>query len=108
MEKTAMSIIEITSIVKRYIGDIEKLKTNIKSQKEMYDSSFENDAKYSEASEKAKQASREVQAIKLNVAENYVKHNHLSPIYRDLKFLRQLSLRIAHAMRIDLPEEDDD
>lgn len=59
-----MSIIEITNIIKRYIGDIEKLKTNIKAQKEMYVDSFENDAKYSESAEKAKQASRELQAIK--------------------------------------------
>lgn len=51
---------------------------------------------------------REVQTIKLNVAENYVKHNHLEPIYRDLKYLRQLSLRIAHAMRIELPEDERD
>jgi len=64
-----MGIIEITSIVKRYIGDIEKLKANIKAEKEMYDSSFENDAKYSESSEKAKQAARELHAIKQTVTK---------------------------------------
>ncbi len=67
--RSAMSRIELESLIQRYMDDVEKLKSEIRSEKEMYNASFENDAAYSEADETAKIARKKVSEIKQKITQ---------------------------------------
>lgn len=65
----AMSLLEVESIINRFLGDMEKLKEMMKSQKEMYNASFENDAEYATKNEEMKKLKKEVAAIKQRIVK---------------------------------------
>ncbi len=67
--KSAMSRIELESLIQRYMDDVEKLKSQIKSEKEMYNASFENDAAYSQAQDAAKETKKKVSEIKQRITQ---------------------------------------
>lgn len=60
----AMSTLELESMITRNLEEVEKLKAQLKTQKEMYDSTFENDAAFAEQSEKEKELKKAVSAVK--------------------------------------------
>ena len=42
----SMSMVELSTLINRYVADIEKLKESMKMQSSMFKDSFENDAEY--------------------------------------------------------------
>lgn len=60
----AMSAMEIESMIHRNLAEIDKLRDQVKTQKEMYDSTIENDAAYAEQAEKEKEVKKATYAIK--------------------------------------------
>lgn len=54
--QNSTAFLELEGLIKRYVGQIENLKEELKKQKEMLDDAFGNDAVYKEQEEKAKEA----------------------------------------------------
>ncbi len=52
------AFLELESLIKNYLNQIETLRKDLKKQKEMVEDSFTNDAVYQEQDEKAKEAGR--------------------------------------------------
>lgn len=63
----ATNLINLESLINRHIGDIEKLKEQLKTQKDMFNDSFNNDATYAEHAEKVKELNRQKNAAKQKV-----------------------------------------
>jgi len=63
----SMSMVELATLINRYVADIEKLKESMKMQSSMFKDSFENDAEYHTKSEQVKQITRERNAIKQRI-----------------------------------------
>lgn len=66
-ENKAMGIIELTSIINRYIQDIDKTMEELKAQREMYNDAFTNDKEYSEKDAEVKKINKEKMAIKQKI-----------------------------------------
>jgi predicted RNase H-like nuclease (RuvC/YqgF family) len=64
-----LSRLELESLIQRYMEDVEKLKNQIKTQKEMYNASFENDAEFSKETEVANEAKKKVSAVKQRITQ---------------------------------------
>ncbi len=64
-----LSRLELESLIQRYMDDVEKLKSQIRSQKEMYNASFEGDAEYAQADEAAKDAKKKAAAAKQRITQ---------------------------------------
>lgn len=54
----ALTMVELTSLINRYLADIDQIKEKYKGQKQMFDDTFGNDPQYRELAEKAKQATK--------------------------------------------------
>lgn len=54
----AMTMVELTSLINRYLADIKQIKEKLRAQKQMFDDAFGNDPEYRELAEKAKQATK--------------------------------------------------
>lgn len=61
---TALNLLDVESIIKRHLIDIEKLQGEIKDQRAMFEDSFNNDANYKALADKAKEATRQKNALK--------------------------------------------
>lgn len=61
---TALNLLDVESIIKRHLIDIEKLQGEIKDQRAMFEDSFNNDANYKALADKAKEATRPKNAVK--------------------------------------------
>ncbi len=57
-------LLNTESMIKRYLGDMEKLRNDIKEQRDMVDSTFENDAVFSEKMKKEDEVKKEKEALK--------------------------------------------
>lgn len=55
---SSMNMIELTAIINRYAGDIDRVKTSLKEKNSMFKDAFENDAEYHEQSAKIKDLSK--------------------------------------------------
>lgn len=66
---SGLSRLELESLIQRYMDDVEKLKNEIKTQKEMYNASFENDAEYAQADADAKELKKKVAAAKQRITQ---------------------------------------
>ncbi|HRN70234.1 MAG TPA: hypothetical protein PLS49_03530 [Candidatus Woesebacteria bacterium] len=66
---SGLSRLELESLIQRYMDDVEKLKSQIKSEKEMYNASFENDAEYAQADADAKELKKKVAAAKQRITQ---------------------------------------
>src|SRR3989344_1864882 len=60
----AMSTLELESMINRYIEETDKLKAQLKTQKDMYNAVFENDATFSQTQEKEKEIKKNTTALK--------------------------------------------
>lgn len=88
----ATSILEVESIINRYLGDVEKMKETMKSQKEMYNAAFENDAQYAEKNEDMKKVKKEVAAIKQRIVklpEVVVINNRINELKEEMKDMQE-------------------
>ncbi len=86
--QTAMSLLEVEAVINRFLGDLEKLKETMKSQKEMYNASFENDAQYAEKNEEMKKLKKEVAVIKQRIVkqpEVVVINNRMNELKEEMK-----------------------
>jgi len=57
-------LLNTESMIKRLLGDIEKFRSDIKEQKDMFDSTFENDAVYAEKLKKEDEVKKEKEAAR--------------------------------------------
>ncbi len=62
-------LMNLEMMIKDYLVDINKLREQIKTKKDMYKQSFEQDAGYSEVEEQAKEVKRKVQAAKEKITK---------------------------------------
>jgi hypothetical protein len=81
----ATNLITIENLIKKYIVDIEKVQQQLKTQKEMFDASFENDAAYAEADEKVKEVTKTKNASK----QKLMKNPSITMIFDRMKELKQ-------------------
>lgn len=63
------SLVEVESMILRYISDMEKLRQEIKEQNDMFKSTFEGDATYSKKKEEEEKLKKEVAATKQVLAK---------------------------------------
>jgi seryl-tRNA synthetase len=63
------SIIDLTTLINRYVAEIKQLKENIKGNKQMFDDAFENDKNYHEQEEKIKELTRAKNAVKQTIVK---------------------------------------
>lgn len=64
---TAQTLISLESLIKRYIGDIDKLRDQLKTQKDMHNDTFNNDPEYATATQKVKEVARVKAAAKQKI-----------------------------------------
>jgi predicted nuclease with TOPRIM domain len=58
------TMLDLESLIKRYLKDIGELREDIKEQKQMFDDAFDNDVKFKESDDKAKEINRAKAAVK--------------------------------------------
>lgn len=61
--------VQLDTLIKRYIGDIDKLKKQLNEQRTMHKDIYENDAAYHDSEEKAKELNKAKQVIKKKITE---------------------------------------
>jgi len=83
--QAAMTMVELTTIIRRYLTDLNKLKTDMKIQKQMYNEAFSNDATYTQQSEKVKALNRETAVIK----EKIIKQPEIDTLLVKIRQLRE-------------------
>lgn len=62
--ENVLSVMQLETLIHGYLSDIEKLKEKLTTQREMYESSFEQDAQYSQQEEEEKKVKRAKKTIK--------------------------------------------
>lgn len=55
---SSLSLIELTTIINRYISDMDKVKNTLKEKNSMFKDTFENDAEYHELNLKVKEINK--------------------------------------------------
>lgn len=65
----ATNRLNLETLINRYVGDIDKLREQLKAQKEMLEASFQNDPVYAETAEKVKEATRAKTAVKQTISK---------------------------------------
>lgn len=66
----SLSVLQLETLIHGYISDIEKLKEQLSTQREMFESSFEQDAQYSQQDEEEKKVKKAKKAIKDNLTKS--------------------------------------
>lgn len=66
-EPSADELLNTESMIKRILGDMESLREKIKKEKDLFDSTFENDAVFSEKQKKEEEAKKEKQALRQTI-----------------------------------------
>ncbi len=69
MSTPAQSLISLESMINRYVGDIEKMKEQLKTQKDMFNDAVQNDAEYAQEEAKAKEINRVKNAAKQKITK---------------------------------------
>jgi len=64
VETPAMEVANLSSLINRYLVDIEKIKEQLKTQRDMFNSAIENDKAYQEQSQQAKELNKKKNAVK--------------------------------------------
>lgn len=62
-----MGRLELESMIKRYLDEVDKLKDQMKTQKEMLNQTVENDATFSQEDSKVKEAKKVVSALRQKI-----------------------------------------
>jgi hypothetical protein len=66
-DSPAQSIMELTTLINRYVGDIQKIRDQMKMHTSMFNDAFENDADYHVQAEKVKDMNKLKQAAKQRI-----------------------------------------
>ncbi len=66
-ESGVMGRLELESMIKRYLDEVDKLRDQIKTQKEMLNQTVENDAGFSQEDAKVKEAKKTVSALRQKI-----------------------------------------
>lgn len=61
------SMLNLESMIHRFLADIDKTREKLKTQKDMLDDAFNNDAGYAEAMQKVKEATKAKNAVKQKI-----------------------------------------
>ncbi len=69
MSTPAQSLISLESMINRYVADIEKMKEQLKTQKDMFNDAVQNDAEYAQQEVKAKEINRVKNAAKQKITK---------------------------------------
>lgn len=67
--KVTQSNVDLTSLINRYVADIEKTKAQLKEQNQMFKDAFENDKEYHDKNEVVKAATKEKNAVKQRIMQ---------------------------------------
>lgn len=63
----SMNMIELATLINRYVADMEKLRDSLKMQNGMFNDSFANDKEYSDMNQKVKELNRIKNGIKQRI-----------------------------------------
>ncbi len=80
-----LSMLQIESIIKRYLLDIQKLQERYKEKKSMFDDSFNNDANYKTLADKAKEATR----LKTAAKQQLMKSPAITQLAQEVKEMKE-------------------
>ncbi len=69
MANSAMTVLDLTTLINDYDKTMMELKAQLKEQKKMVKDAFEGDQEYHELSEKAKELTRQKNAIKQRIIQ---------------------------------------
>ena len=86
--QSAMSVVDLSSLINDYLHTIDEQKKQLKEQKQMLKDTFENDQEYHEISEKVRTLNKDKAAVKQRI----MKQASVEPISAKIKEL-QLELR---------------
>jgi hypothetical protein len=92
-ENLGESLMNLEATINRYIGDSEKLREQMKSQKEMYNATFENDAPFAELTQKEKELRRQKMTIKQKLQKEpavVLATNKINEIKEELKDIQDM------------------
>lgn len=112
----ATSMVEMESLIARYLGDIEVMRGKIKEEMSMFKDAFQNDKEYVEQEAKVKEANRAKNAIKQRIlkqpalAEADEKIKHMKSEMKNMQealsdYLREYQ-RNSNMTQIVLPNGD--
>lgn len=89
-----LSVLEIENIINGYIADLEKLKEEMKVQRDMFNDAFNNDAEYAEQQKKVKEATR----IKTGIKQRILKQPAVALVADKLKAMKEEMTDVEDAM----------
>ncbi|MDO8497704.1 MAG: hypothetical protein Q7S61_04125 [bacterium] len=89
-----LSVLEIENIINGYIADLEKLKGDMKVQRDMFNDAFNNDAEYAEQQKKVKEATR----IKSGIKQRILKQPAVALVADKLKSMKEEMADVEDAM----------
>ncbi len=69
VETPAMEVANLSSLINRYLVDIEKIKQQLKTQREMFNGAIENDKAYQEQSQQVKELTQKRNAVKQTIVK---------------------------------------
>lgn len=84
-ENTAVSQINLESLINRYLKDIEGVREKLKMQKTMLDDAFNNDAGYAEANQKVKEATK----VRTGIKQKIQKQPAIVKVNADINALKE-------------------
>ena len=110
----AMSRLDLEAMIIRYLDEYEKTKSQYRTQKDMYDSAFENDAEYMQKSKEADELKKGVAAIKQRIVKDpsvIEASNRMKGLKDDMKDIQDAISRYAEqyvtvAQTTELMRED--
>lgn len=69
VETPAMEVANLSSLINRYLVDIEKIKQQLKTQRDMFNGAIENDKAYDEQSKQVKELVKKRNAVKQDIVQ---------------------------------------
>ena len=69
VETPAMEVANLSSLINRYLVDIEKIKQQMKTQRDMFNGAIENDKAYDEQSKQVKELVKKRNAVKQDIVQ---------------------------------------
>jgi len=78
-------LLNLETMIKDYLVDVDKMRERIKTKRDMFKQSYEQDAEYSEVEEQQKEAKRKVQAAK----EKVTKTDAVQTLQNEVKIMQE-------------------
>jgi predicted nucleic acid-binding Zn-ribbon protein len=93
-ESPAQTILDLEQMIKGYLSDMSRIREQLRSQREMHTSAFEQDASYNETNEEATKAKKKVAEIK----QKLVKTDAIAAVTTKMKELKDEMKDAQHAL----------